>query len=345
MAEMNRRWKLKTRPQGMVQAENFEFVAEPVPQPAEGQFVARVLCLSFDPTQRGWLIDAPSYLPPVAIGEVMRAGAVAQVVASAHSGFKVGQLVQGTFGWQDYALSDGATQTGPVTHLAPGVRPEHALGVFGITGLTAYFGLLDIGRPEPGDTVLVTGAAGATGSVAGQIAKLKGCRVIGVAGGPEKCRWVKEVAGFDDCIDYKSEDVFHRMKAVAPKGFNVYFENVGGPVFDAGLMNLAMRARVVLCGGISNYDDMANAYGPKMYMNLVVMRARMEGFIVLDYAARFPEAVKQLAAWVASGELKVAEDLQVGLENAPATLQRLFRGQNLGKQLLKVADPPLPPAV
>lgn len=342
MTDQNRRWTLKTRPHGMVQPENFEFTPAPVPEPGPGQFVARVLYLSFDPTQRGWLIDAPSYLPPVAIGQVMRAGAVAQVVASQHPNFKVGQLVQGAFGWQDYALSDGTTETGPVSHLPQGVKPEHALGVFGVTGLTAYFGLLDIGRPEPGDTVLVTGAAGATGSVAGQIAKLKGCRVIGTAGGAEKCRWVKDVAGFDDCIDYKSEDVFRRMKAFAPKGFNVYFENVGGPIFDAGLMNLAMRARVVLCGGISNYDDMANAYGPKMYMNLVVMRARMEGFIVLDYAARFPDAVKELAGWVASGKLKVAEDVQLGLENAPAALQRLFRGQNLGKQLLKVADAPLP---
>lgn len=340
MAEMNRRWLLAARPQGMVKDSDFRRVEEPVPEPGAGEFLVRVTHLSFDPTQRGW-ISADSYLPAVKIGEVVRAGGVGQVVKSNHPGFKVGQLVQGGFGWQDYFVSSGMTEFMPVTPLFPGVTPEQALGVFGITGLTAWFGLTDVGKPEAGDTVVVSGAAGATGSVVVQVAKALGCKVIGIAGGREKCDWVKNVAGADACIDYKSENVAQRIKELAPKGVNVVFENVGGEILEASLMNLALKARVVLCGGISSYNDPV-AQGIRPYMMLTVQRARMEGFIVLDYAPRYGEGVQALAKLMAEGKLKTTEDVQQGFDNVPATLRRLFEGKNFGKQLLKLADPPLP---
>ncbi len=341
MSETNRQLVLRHRPRAAVQDSDFELIASPIPHPSDGEFVVRVLWLSFDPTQRGWLNDVPSYIPPVQIGEVMRAGAVGQVVASKHDGFSVGDIVQGTFGWQDYFVSNGRTLTGAVSKVPAGVDPKAVLGVFGITGLTAYFGMLDLGEPKEGSVVLVSGAAGATGSVAGQIAKIKGAAtVIGIAGGPEKCAWVVEQAGFDSCIDYKSEDVTKAIKALAPKGINIYFDNVGGPILESALANVALHARVVLCGGISSgYGVEDLPPGPRNYMQLVIMRARAEGFIVLDYAKRFPEAVKELAQWLGEGKIHYAEDIQEGLENAPATLRRLFEGKNLGKQLLKVADP------
>ncbi len=341
---VNRQWLLKDRPEGAVSATHFTWAQTPVPAVGAGQFLIRVLYLSFDPTQRGWLNDVPSYLPPVALGAVMRAGAVGQVVASDHPGFPVGVLVQGSFGWQDYYLSDGTTELGPVSKLAPGISPTAALSIFGVTGLTAYFGMLDVGVPEPGDVVLVSGAAGATGSVAGQIARIAGAsKVIGIAGGPEKCAWVRDVAGFDICIDYKSEDVAARIQEEAPKGLNIYFDNVGGTILEQALMFIARKARVVLCGGISSgYTMEGLPSGPRTYMSLVIQRARMEGFIVLDYQPRFTEAVVQLSSWVAEGRIRYAEDIVDGLEHAPDTLNRLFDGKNFGKQLLKLADPPLP---
>lgn len=343
MAEKNRRWLLAARPQGMIKDSDFRLEEGPVPEPGPGQFLVRTTHLSFDPTQRGW-IAYDTYLPAVKIGEVMRAGAVGQVVKSNNPAFKVGQMVQGGFGWQDYMVTDGQTEFMPVMPLFPGVTPEQALGVFGVTGLTAWFGLTDIGKPQAGETVLVSGAAGATGSVVVQIARALGCRVIGIAGGTDKCRWVTDVAGADACIDYKSENVAERIKALAPKGVNVVFENVGGEILEAALMNLAQRARVVLCGGISGYNDAnpAEAKGIRPYMNLTVTRSRMEGFIVLDYAPRYGEGVTALSRLIAEGKLKTADDVQHGFENIPATLRRLFEGKNLGKQLLKITDPPLP---
>jgi NADPH-dependent curcumin reductase len=345
MAETNRRWLLAARPHGVIKDSDFNLVEGPVPEPGPGEFLVRVTHLSFDPTQRGWLA-ADSYLPAVKLGEPVRASGVGQVVKSNHPGFKVGQMVQGGFGWQEYVLSSGATELGPITPLFPGITPEQALGVFGITGLTAWFGLTDIGQPKAGDTVLVSGAAGATGSVVVQVAKALGCKVIAIAGGPDKCRWVREVAGADACIDYKSEDVGARIKALAPGGVNVVFENVGGEILEAALMNLALRARVVLCGGISSYnvEDLSQMAGIRPYMQLTIMRARMEGFIIIDYMSRFAEGVQSLAKLMAEGKLKTAEDVQHGFENCPATLRRLFEGKNLGKQLLKLADPPLPQA-
>jgi NADPH-dependent curcumin reductase CurA len=340
MAEMNRRWLLAARPHGMVKDADFQLVEEPIPEPGPGEFLVRVTHLSFDPTQRGW-ITADTYLPAVKIGDVVRAGGVGQVVKSNHPGFKVGQLVQGGFGWQDYYVSAGMTEFMPVSIVHPGVSPEQALGVFGITGLTAYFGLTDVGKPISGDTVLVSGAAGATGSVVIQIAKALGCRAIGIAGGADKCAWVTGVAGADACIDYKNENVARRIRELAPNGVNVVFENVGGEMLEAALMNLAQRARVVLCGGISSYNEV-EPKGIRPYMQLTVTRSRMEGFIVLDYASRYPEGVMALSKLIAEGKLKTADDVQNGFENIPATLRRLFEGKNLGKQLLKITEPPLP---
>ncbi len=337
MTSMNRRWLLAQRPQGMVKDSDFTLDTGPMPVPGEGEFLVRLTHFSFDPTQRGWL-GGDTYLPAVKIGDPVRAGGIGVVVESHHEGFKPGQLVQGTFGWQEHVVSNGYTETGPVTILHPGITPEQALGVFGITGLTAYFGLTDLGQPKPGDTVLVSGAAGATGSVVVQIAKAMGCTVIGIAGGPDKCGWVKGTAGADACIDYRAGNVARAIRELAPKGVHVVFENVGGEILDAALANLAMRARIVLCGGISSYNDTgeSRSHGLQNYMNITVMRARMEGFIVLDYAKRFGEGVQALAALIAQGKLKTAEDIAEGFENCPATLRRLFEGKNLGKQLLKV---------
>ncbi len=341
MADINRRWLLAQRPQGMVKDSDFKLVQEPVPEPGDGEFLVRQTHLSFDPTQRGW-ISMDTYLPAVKIGDVVRAGGIGQVVKSNHPGFKVGQLVQGGFGWQDYIVTAGQTEFMPVTPLFPGVTPELALGVFGITGLTAWFGLTDVGKPKAGETVVVSGAAGATGSVVVQIAKALGCKVIGIAGGPDKCAWVTGVAGADACIDYKNEQVPARLKELAPKGIDVVFENVGGEILEASMTNLALRARIVLCGGISGYNDAGPPTGIRTYMMLTVMRARMEGFIVLDYAPRYAEGVQALSKLMAEGKLKTVDDVQHGFENIPATLRRLFEGKNVGKQLLKITDAPLP---
>ncbi|OYZ16521.1 MAG: NADP-dependent oxidoreductase [Sphingomonadales bacterium 28-64-96] len=332
-----RRWLLKSRPNGPLKDSDFDLVTVPMPDVGEGHFLVRLTHFSFDPTQRGWL-GGDTYLPAVPIGGVVRAGGIGEVVASEHPGFEVGDVVQGTFGWQEHALSDGTTETGPVTKLRGGITPEQALGVFGVTGLTAWFGLTEIGQPKAGDTVLVSGAAGATGSVVVQVAKALGCKVIGIAGGAEKCGWVVEQAGADACIDYRAGNVARQIREHAPKGVNVVFENVGGDILDAALANLALRARVVLCGGISSYNDTAEDRQPGLrnYMNLTVMRGRMEGFIILDFAKRYGEGVAELAKLMAAGKLKTAEDVAHGFENCPATLRRLFEGKNFGKQLLKL---------
>jgi NADPH-dependent curcumin reductase CurA len=332
-----RRWLLKSRPNGPLKDSDFDLVTVPMPEVGEGQFLVRLTHFSFDPTQRGWL-GGDTYLPAVPIGGVVRAGGIGEVVASKHPGFEVGDVVQGTFGWQEHALTDGMTETGPVTKLRAGITPEQALGVFGVTGLTAWFGLTEIGQPKAGDTVLVSGAAGATGCVVVQVAKALGCKVIGIAGGAEKCGWVVEQAGADACIDYRAGNVARQIREHAPKGVNVVFENVGGEILDAALANLALRARVVLCGGISSYNDTTEHRSPGLmnYMNLTVMRGRMEGFIILDYARRYGEGVAELAKLMAAGKLKTAEDMAHGFENCPATLRRLFEGKNFGKQLLSV---------
>jgi NADPH-dependent curcumin reductase CurA len=325
----NRQWLLKSRPSGMVSAENFSWNEAEIPAPAEGELLVRVQWLSADPTQRGW-IAGDTYLPAVKIGEVVRSMGVGEVVESKNPKFQKGDVVQGLLGWQDYAVVKGATK------LPAGVPVETAMSALGATGITAYFGLLEIGKPQPGETVVVSGAAGATGSIVGQLAKIHGCRAIGIAGGAEKCKWLVDEYGFDAAIDYKGENVHARLKELCPKGVDVFFDNVGGEILDAALARLAMHGRVVLCGAIARYND-PGASGPKNYLNLLVQRGRMEGFIVLDYMPRAAEAVMALAGYMKQGKLKDRVDVQHGLENAPAVLQRLFKGENLGKQLLRIA--------
>jgi len=336
---VNRQWVLARRPHGMVTRDNFEYREVEIPQPRDGELLLRNLYLSFDPTQRGWMEDRESYLPPVQLGDVMRAGSVAQVAESRHPDFRKGDIVQTTGGWQDFVVVEPGAGILGVNPVPPGVPPTLALSVLGVTGLTAYWGLCDLGRPEPGETVLVSGAAGATGSVAGQIARIKGCRVVGIAGGEAKCRWLKDVARFDGVIDYKSADVDRRIGELCPDRVDVFFDNVGGPILEAALNHINMRARVVLCGGISSYNATEPQPGPSNLMNLVVMRARMEGFIVIDYLPRSQQAITDLIGWMESGELMHQEDIQEGFENIPDTLNRLFTGKNLGKQLLRIAEP------
>lgn len=332
---INRQWLLARRPRGLISADDFQWVERPVPEPAEGEVLIRNLFLSCDPTQRGWL-SRDTYLPAVAIGEVVRSIAAGEVVRSRHPNFEPGQVVQGMFGWQDYVAAGPGTPSAPEPVL-PNVPIEAALGVLGLNGLTAYFGLLDIGRPEAGETIVVSGAAGATGSAAGQIAKIKGCRVIGIAGGADKCRYLTEL-GFDEAIDYKKEDVGARLKETCPKGIDIYFDNVGGEILEKVLALLARRGRVVLCGAIAQYNDEAPAPGPRNLSQLIIRRGRMEGFLALDYMGRVSEAFLDLYAWVTEGTLKYRVDVLNGLENAPAALARLFKGENQGKQLVKIAD-------
>ena len=333
---INRQWLLAARPYGMVGPDNFSYHEAPLESLAAGQVLVRNQVFSFDPTQRNWMVDRPSYLPPVALGEVMRAGTVGEVVESKHPEFSVGDLVQTTGGWQDFAVV--APGQGPMglTKLPEGVSPELMLSVLGITGLTAYFGMLELGEPKAGETVLVSGAAGATGSVAGQIARIKGCRVVGIAGGSRKCDWLKEQAGFDEVIDYKSEDVAQRIAETCPEKWDVFFDNVGGPILEAALNHLNLYSRIVLCGGIANYNAIDPVPGPNNLMNLVTNRGRMQGFIILDYLPRALEAVEALLGWVGAGELAYEVDVQEGFENIPKTLQRLYTGENFGKQLLRL---------
>ena len=340
MAATNRQWLLKERPRGMVGPEHFELVASPMPAPdlAAGQVLVRTLMLGFDPAMRGWVIDEPSYLPPVAIGAPMRASGVGQVVQSENPALPRGTLVQGLMNWQEYSIGDPASMI-PPTPLPVGVAPEMCLSIFGSTSLTAYFGLLDVGQPRAGETVLVSGAAGATGSVVAQIARLKGCRVVGIAGGDEKCRWLADACRVDAVIDYKREDIDRRIGELCPGGVNVFFDNVGGATLEAGINHMADFGRIVLCGAISGYNDETPRPGPRNLMLLTTRRIRMQGFIVIDFLARAGEAIAALSEWVAAGELAWREDVQQGFENIPATLQRLFDGRNTGKQILKLADP------
>jgi NADPH-dependent curcumin reductase len=330
----NRQWLLARRPKGMIQDSDFNFVETDAPTPGAGEVLVRNSVLSCDPAQRGWMA-MDSYVPAVKIGEVVRSGGAGRIVTSNNPDFAVGDIVFGLTGWQDHVAMNPKDQ---LNKLPPGAPLELAMSALGGNGITAYFGLLDVGRPVAGETVVVSGAAGATGSVAGQIAKIKGCHVIGIAGGASKCRWLIDEAGFDAAIDYKSEDVQARLKELCPKGIDIFFDNVGGDILDAVLAQLAMRGRVVLCGAIANYNATEPPPGPKNYFELVVKRGRMEGFIVFDYMPRAAEATGALAGWVQAGKIKYRVDVQHGLENAPATLRRLFEGRNEGKQLLRVAE-------
>ncbi len=340
---MNRQWRLKTRPVGMVKESDFEYVEEPAASPGEGQALVRNFMVAFEPAMRGWLEDVESYVPPVGIGEVMRASTVGVVVESQASDLAVGDVVTGTLGWQDYPLVDTSRPGifGGAQKLPPGTSAEQALSVFGLTGLTAYFGYLDVGKPKKGDVVLVSGAAGATGSVVAQIARIKeAAKVIGIAGGPEKCKWLTEALGLDAAIDYKSENVSSRIAELCPDGVDLFFDNVGGGILEAGLDNMAQRGRVVLCGGISAYNEETPPPGPRNYMQLVIRRCRMEGFIVIDYMDRIGEAMVDLGTWVGEGNLVAETDVQHGMENVPKTFLRLFEGKNRGKQLCQIGDVP-----
>ena len=332
-AIVNRQFRLAARPVGLPKGSDWSLVEEPVREPGEGEFLIRIEYISLDPAMRGWMNEGKSYVPPVGIGEVMRAGGAGEVVASNHPGFPVGSKVSGLFGVQQYAMSNGKGVQRVDTALAP--LPTY-LGVLGMTGMTAYFGLLDVGAVKEGDTVVVSGAAGAVGTVVGQVAKIKGCRVVGIAGGAEKCRYLVEDLGFDAAIDYKSEDVRKALREHCPKGIDVYFDNVGGEILDIALSQLAMHARVVICGAISQYNATEGVKGPANYLSLLVNRARMQGMVVFDYAARYGEAARDMGAWLAAGRLKSREDIVEGFETFPDALLKLFRGENTGKLLLKI---------
>ena len=333
MSIANRKFKLVQRPIGMVKREDFEFSQDPLAELSEGQFLIKNLYVSLDPAMRGWMNDAKSYIPPVGLGEVMRAGAIGVIQDSKNPAFAVGEHVVGMFGVQEYALSDGKG----VTKVNPDLAPLPAyLGVLGMPGMTAYFGLLEVGEYKEGDIVVVSGAAGAVGSVVGQIAKLKGSRVVGIAGGAEKCRHVVEELGFDACIDYKHENVKTALKQHCPKGVDLYFDNVGGEILDDVLTQIRMRARIVICGAISQYNNTQPVKGPSNYLALLVNRATMRGRVVFDHAARYSEAARDMAGWIKAGKLKHREDIVEGIETFPETLLKLFKGENLGKLLIKV---------
>lgn len=334
MAAVNHQFRLAARPQGMVRREDFDYVEESLSEIEDGQVLVRILYVSLDPAMRGWMSEGRSYVPPVALGEVMRAATAGQVVQSKSSKLAVGDYVSGWLGVQEYAACDENAVFKVDTEMV--ALPTY-IGALGMPGVTAYFGLLDVGAPKEGETVVVSGAAGAVGSVVGQIAKLKGCRVVGIAGGPDKCKWIVEELGFDAAIDYKSEDVNVALREQCQEGVDVYFDNVGGEILDAALARLARGARVVVCGAISQYNNLDNVKGPSNYMSLLVNRARMEGFVVVDYMSRAPEAVREMAGWIAAGKLVVREDIVEGFERFPDALLKLFAGENVGKLVLKVA--------
>lgn len=333
MATVNRQIRLAARPVGLPDRSVWKQAEEPVGEPKDGEVLVKVLYISLDPAMRGWINEGKSYVPPVGIGEVMRALGAGKVIASKFPGLSVGDYVGGVFGAQEYAVVPGKAAN---KIDAPKEQLPLYLSALGMPGMTAYFALLEVGKPEAGNTVVVSGAAGAVGSVAGQIAKIKGCTVVGIAGGPAKCQYLKEI-GFDAAIDYKSEDVLQSLRQHCPKGIDVYFDNVGGDTLDAALANLAMKARVVICGAISQYNNTSAIKGPANYLALLVSRSSMTGMLVTDYFARIPEALSEMKPWIKEGKLKSREHIVDGLETFPETLLMLFNGQNQGKLIIKVA--------
>lgn len=331
---MNRMVKLARRPVGMVQTEDFRLEEGPIPVPGEGEIRVKIAYVSLDPAMRGWITEAKSYVPPVAIGETMRSYSVGIVDASNNSAFKVGDAVQGLLGVQDYAISRGKG----LVRVDPAQAPlERWVGGLGMPGWTAYFGLLEVGQPKAGETVLVSAASGAVGSIVGQIAKIKGCRAVGIAGGAEKCRYVVEDLGFDACVDYKGGNLAADLKAACPSGVDVYFENVGGEILDTVLPLMNLRGRIPVCGLISAYNATKASEGPKNLRCVLTQRLRMQGLIVFDWADRIPEAISQLGAWNKEGKLKIREDVRTsGLGAFPAVLNELYTGGNFGKLVLKV---------
>lgn len=338
---INRQVRLASRPVGLPTDANWQFTEEPVGEPDDGGIVVQTLALSLDPAMRGWMNEGKSYIPPVGIGEVMRAGGIARVVASRNPAFAVGDIVSGTTGVQTHARVAGADLKRYGLHkidLRLGTVTQW-LNVLGMPGMTGYFGLKDVGQPKAGETLVVSGAAGAVGQTVGQLGKVLGLRVVGIAGGPAKCDWVVKELGFDACIDYKSGPVKDGLKEHCPQGVDVYFDNVGGDILDAVLARINRKARIVICGAISQYNATEAVQGPKNYLSLLVNRARMEGMVVFDYADRYPVAVAELAGYLKDGRMTSREDVvRGGVEAFPATLLKLFSGENFGKLVLQLAD-------
>jgi NADPH-dependent curcumin reductase CurA len=336
MTDSNRRLVLAERPTGVVDERTVRLEQADVPEPGDGEALVRTRYLSIDPTIWTWMDDVPGYLPPIGIDEVVRSAAVAEVVRSNSERYRTGDLVFGMVGWQEYAIADEGPAAMRV--LPQGVDPTAALSVFGTTGMTAYFGLLAVGKLKEGDTVVVSGAAGATGSTVGQLARVKGAgRVVGIAGSEEKCQWLTGELGFDAAINYKTDDVAARLREACPDGIDLYFDNVGGELLDICLGRLALRGRVVLCGAISSYNAREKVVGPRNYRNLIPKRGRMEGFIILDYVQRFGEAQAEMAGLLADGRITFAVHVVEGLEQSPAALNLLFTGGNRGKLIVRVS--------
>ena len=338
----NHQIRLASRPVGLPTAANWQTTTEPVAGPAAGGVLLKTLALSLDPAMRGWMNEGKSYIPPVALGEVMRAGGVGLVVASEHPGFAVGDRVSAGFGVQQYlSLAPADFKRAGLVKIDLGLGTlSQWLNVLGMPGMTGYFGLMDVGQPKAGETLVVSGAAGAVGQTVGQLAKIRGCRVVGIAGGQAKCDWVVKELGFDACIDYKAgpSAVREGLKAHCPSGVDIYFDNVGGDILDTVLTRINRRARIVICGAISQYNNTTPVQGPKNYLSLLVNRARMEGIVVFDYAERYHLAVAEMAGYLKDGRMTSREDLVSGLENFPSALGKLFTGENFGKLVLQVAD-------
>ena len=328
---INHQWRLVSRPVGDIKESDFQWTASPVPDLRDGQVLVRNLILSLDPTNRMWAAT-DTYLPAVPLGDVMRGITIGVVEQSRNPAFPEGTHVQGLLGWQEYAVSEGKGLT--VLPELPGVPLNAHFGLFGHIGMTAYFGLLDIGRPVAGETLVVSAAAGAVGSLVGQIGKIMGCRVVGIAGSDEKCQWITNELGFDAAINYKKVDVFAGLKSNCPNGIDIDFENVGGKILEAVLAQINLRARIVICGLISGYNATAPQAGPANFANILVQRARVEGFIVLDYAPRAMEAMTELGKWLMEGKIKYRVDEVQGLPQAPQALSRLFTGENIGKLIV-----------
>lgn len=333
---INRQWILARRPSGAIGPDVLRLVESPVPEVPEGACLVRNLYLSLDPTNRIWMSNAEQYMPPVELGAVMRGITIGRVVASRAAELPVGAHVSGLGNWQDYFIA----RPKQLTRLPdePGVPLTLYLGLLGMIGATAYFGMLEIGDPKAGENVVVSAAAGAVGSIAGQLAKIRGARVIGIAGDPEKCEWITRELGFDAAIDYKRENVLERLRALAPGGIDVYFDNTGGPILDAVLQHLRLGARIPLCGLISSYNEAQPGSGPRNYHYILMKRARVQGFIVSDYLPRFPEALQALAAWHREGRIQYRVDVHPGLEHAPQVLNRLFDGSHRGKLIVQIAE-------
>ncbi|MBL0124740.1 MAG: NADP-dependent oxidoreductase [Betaproteobacteria bacterium] len=335
MSTMNRVVRLIARPVGEAKRSDFSFADEPIPALMDEQILVKALYLSLDPAMRGWMNEGKSYIAPVALGEVMRAGGVGEVVASNHPKFAVGDMVSGMINVQTWCISDGRG----FTRVDPALAPLTTyLNVLGMPGMTAYFGLLESGQPKQGETVVVSGATGAVGATVGQVARIKGCRVVGIAGGKEKCDYAIKELGFDACVDYKNQDVRKGLKETCPGGIDVFFDNVGGEILDIVLTRINLGARIVICGAISQYNNTEPVKGPANYLSLLVNRARMEGIVVFDYAPRYKEGAMQLGQWLKEGKLVSREHVEEGIDRFPEVLAMLFKGENFGKLVLKVAS-------